>query len=192
MEQGPEAVLPLARCERLLVQEIDGEIAVFDLEANRIHHLNRAVAIVWQHCDGRTSVSDLAAHLSAVTGEEVSKNSVWMALRQLQESKLLTEDAGISKVYTRGELLLAAGAVAGGAMLLPVVTSLIVPTAALAAGSGVSPPPTCIPKSSHGCVVNTDCCNEFQGGVLTLGCCKPSGNSGTNVCGTINPNGKCA
>ena len=54
------ALLPRARQEELVVEELPDETLVYDLKRHKAHCLNRAAALVWQHCDGRTTSSDMA------------------------------------------------------------------------------------------------------------------------------------
>ena len=52
--------LPQARKEELLVHDLDDETLVYDLKRHRAHSLNRSAALVWRHCDGRTTLDGMA------------------------------------------------------------------------------------------------------------------------------------
>jgi len=54
---------PLARQDRLVVQELSEEVLVYDLDRHRAHCLNRTAALIWRHCDGSTSVAEMARRL---------------------------------------------------------------------------------------------------------------------------------
>ena len=49
----------------LEVNEVRDGLTVFDSVADRIHYLNQTAAVVFTLCDGRRSVSDMAAFLAA-------------------------------------------------------------------------------------------------------------------------------
>ena len=49
--------MPQARTSGLIVKEVDGEILIYDRETNKAHCLNQTAAKVWEHCDGKTTVS---------------------------------------------------------------------------------------------------------------------------------------
>jgi Coenzyme PQQ synthesis protein D (PqqD) len=48
----------------LEVNEVRDGLTVFDSVADRIHYLNQTAAIVFTLCDGRCSVTDMAAFLA--------------------------------------------------------------------------------------------------------------------------------
>jgi hypothetical protein len=50
--------LPFARTHQLIVQEVPDEVLVYDLDRHKAHCLNRTSAIVWKHCDGKTTVAE--------------------------------------------------------------------------------------------------------------------------------------
>jgi hypothetical protein len=125
---------PRARSEGLVVRELDGEVLVYDLERHRAVCLNRAAALVWRRCDGRTDVAGLARALGEELGEPAVEEVVWLALEQLGRDRLLGEamrrPARAARV-TRRELIRRLGLAA--AATLPLVTSVVVPTPAQAA-----------------------------------------------------------
>ena len=55
--------LPEARREDIVVQELPDETLVYDLKRHKALCLNRAAGLVWKHCDGRTSVAEMAVLL---------------------------------------------------------------------------------------------------------------------------------
>ncbi|MBA3352846.1 MAG: PqqD family protein, partial [Blastocatellia bacterium] len=52
---------PIARKNGLVVQEVPDEVLVYDLETNKAHCLNQSAAMIWRSCDGKNSVSEIAA-----------------------------------------------------------------------------------------------------------------------------------
>jgi hypothetical protein len=140
---------PKARAAGLVVREIADEVVVYDLERHRAVCLNRTAALVWKHCDGRTSVAGLSRLLAPELGSPGAEELVWLALEQLGRDRLLEERvarpaalAGVSRRELVRRLGLAAAA------SLPLVTSIIAPTAAQAAscketGASCSAPAEC-------------------------------------------------
>ena len=124
--------------------------------SHQAHCLNRTAALVFRNADGRRTVGDLARLLAAETGATVDHDVVRATLDRLREASLLEAGAdhpGPGVVAPAGtapadgsrrEMMRRVGL--GAAALLPVVTSILVPTPAEAAN-------TCIPASS--CPGNT-------------------------------------
>ncbi len=128
------ARLPRARKDKLVTTELGGEKLIYDERRDKAHCLNRTAAIVWEHCDGRTTVAEMARALERETGAAASSEMVWLALRQLERSHLLEEPvaspaqiAGMS----RREMVRRLGIAA--AVTIPLVTTIVAPTAAEAA-----------------------------------------------------------
>jgi hypothetical protein len=143
--------LPLARRDRLIVRELPDEVLVYDLERDKAHCLNNTAALVWRHCDGRTSVGELARILSRDAGVTVDEQIVWLALKQLYRDHLLVADvippARMSSL-SRRQMIRALGI--GVGVALPLVTTIIAPTPAQAL--------TCLP-SGMGCTGSEQCCS---------------------------------
>ena len=55
------ALMPRARQDELIVEELQDETLVYDLKRHKAHCLNRTSALVWRRCDGRTTVAEVAA-----------------------------------------------------------------------------------------------------------------------------------
>lgn len=56
---------PRARAE-LAVAEIDGEAVVYDEALYRLHHLNHSAALVFELCDGRATIVEMAEEIGDV------------------------------------------------------------------------------------------------------------------------------
>jgi hypothetical protein len=124
--------LPLARTDALVIKELQDEVLVYDLKRHKAHCLNQASAIVWQHCDGRTTVEQMASLLERELASAVDVDVVWLALTQLRRFHLLEEASpktGIIKV-TRRDLV---RKYIPAALVLPLILSIPSPTAAQAA-----------------------------------------------------------
>lgn len=144
--------VPSARTERLLIQELQDELLVYDLASNKAHCLNQTAALVWTHCDGKLSVSQIASVLENETGSQVDDQVVLLACHQLATCKLLQGEVlakSISSRLSRRDVIRRAGAAV--AVSLPVVSSIVAPGAVQAA--------TCIP-SGRACTTGAQCCSS--------------------------------
>jgi hypothetical protein len=94
MRDGDTQVLPLARTDQLVVQELPDEVLVYDLERHKAHCLNRASAAVWKRCDGRTTIAEMTRQLGRELAAPVDDDVVWLALGQLRRFHLLEEKSG--------------------------------------------------------------------------------------------------
>jgi hypothetical protein len=127
---------PKARREGLLIEELYEETLVYDTERDEACCLNRTAVLVWKHCDGETPVARLALMLEAEGVSPVDEGTVWLTLQQLDQAHLLQESMGQrqGRVRSTRRALLKLGI---AATVLPLVTSITVPTAAMAQ-SGVT------------------------------------------------------
>lgn len=134
MKQIALRVLPKMRRQDLVIDEMPDEVLVYDLERHKAHCLNLTAALVWKNCDGRTTPRDIARRLEKELQAACPEDVVWLALRQLESLHLLEQSitlpgrlAGIPRRQMMRTLGLAA------AVALPVVISIVSPTAADAA-----------------------------------------------------------
>jgi hypothetical protein len=155
--------LPRARKENLIVKEVDGEVLVYDLTTDKAHCLNNTSALVWSHCDGRNSVSDISQLLAAETKTEANDAIVWLALDEFQKFNLL-EGAPISPAYLSGmsrrQWVRNVGL---AALALPVIMSIAAPTPAQSASQCACVTPNCKPVGCP-CTLNVECTNKCTGG----------------------------
>jgi hypothetical protein len=129
-------MLPKARKDKLLVQEVGDELVVYDQERHKAHRLNRTAAFVWRHSDSQKTAADVAALIESELNIPANEELVWWTLNRLDKAHLLqervtrpTDAASIS----RRQVVRRLGLVGGLAALLPVVTSIVAPTPAMAA-----------------------------------------------------------
>lgn len=127
--------MPVARDDELLVEELPDEILVYDLRRHRAYCLNRTAALVWRHCDGKTTVGQTATRLRRALAAPADERMVWMALDRLGKVRLLREPASppTGAGYSRREVAQRLGLVGGLAILLPAITTLVAPLPAEAA-----------------------------------------------------------
>jgi hypothetical protein len=128
-----EQLAPEARKEGLVISKLSEEVLVYDLDRHKAHCLNKTAALVWERCDGKTTVGQLVQQLEYALKTPVDEEIVWLAINQLGKSRLLREKIApeTDRVrLSRRELIKRAGLAA--AIALPLVTSIIAPTAAQA------------------------------------------------------------
>ena len=128
-------MVPQARHEGLVVQELGDETIIYDEQRNHIHRLNRTAALVWRHCDGRRTADELARVVQDALGSPVSEEMIWLALDRLEKERLLQDRLARPETagqITRRQMLRKAALVGGATLLLPVVQSMVAPTPAMA------------------------------------------------------------
>ena len=168
--------LPVARDEGLLVEHVGDETVVFDADSKEAHCLSALAAVVFDSCDGRTSVDELAGIATARLGEPVDDERVLDALAQLEERDLM-EPRAPAGVTRRG--VIRKTAVMGGVVAAtPLITSILAPTsyAATTPGCGVNPENVqCCPCGRTGDGNKQDCCQIKSNINLQCVCVKAEG-----------------
>jgi hypothetical protein len=146
--------LPKARRNQLVRKELGREMLVYDRDSDQAHCLNATAARVWAHCDGRTTVAEMAQLLEDEMKTTVADEVVWFALEQLRRSRLLQEPwARPAQVEQMSRRVMVRRLGIAAAVTVPLVTSIIAPTAVAAA--------TCIlAQAGAPCVNNGDCCSD--------------------------------
>ena len=142
---------PQARKDGLVVQDLEDETLVYDLENHKAHCLNRAAATVWRLCDGTRDEASLARLLGKKMADAVDEDIVRLALRDLAAARLLREPLGSRPRISRRRLIQRLGQAAA----LPLVISIVSPTAAQAATCGAPVSPSACNAGAPGAV---GCC----------------------------------
>lgn len=122
---------PKSRYNKLIIQNLNEETLIYDLQTNKALCLNETASLVWQFCDGRHSVEDLAAALGRKLKNKVSNDFIWLALKQLEEQNLLQNGSPVkahSKHISRRESIKKIGA--ASMIALPIISTLVAPRAA--------------------------------------------------------------
>ena len=161
---------PVARKNGLVVRDLADEVVVYDQERHEAHCLNSTAATVFRNADGRRSVSDLALLLGADgPGAEAL---VEMALGQLGEARLLESGPSFASEpgLPRRDVMRRVGLAA--AVLLPLVTSILVPTPAEAAATCADGAGACSgqPDGTPCTCIGPPCLSSCLGGVCLAGC----------------------
>ncbi len=144
--------LPKARRSELITREVAGDLLVYDRKSDQAHCLNPTAAIVWARCDGLTTVAEMAQLLEDKMNSTAAKEVIWIALEQLGKFRLLEEPfvrPARRKRMSRRVLMKHLGIAA--AVSVPLVSSIVAPTAAAAA--------SCRANGTT-CTANSQCCSN--------------------------------
>jgi hypothetical protein len=128
-------ITPRARTNELLIEELEDELLVYDLAADRAHRLNATAAAVFRNADGTRSVADLVDVLAEEVGGLADEDLVLITLDGLVEAGLVEQYEQRSTKDTRTsrrKFIGRAGAVGAAAASLPIVHSIVAPTVAQA------------------------------------------------------------
>ena len=84
---------PLAKTKDLVVKRDTGELFIEDLVKNTEIHLNPTSAYVWEKCDEKRSVKEIADEMEFELGMNVSESVVEQAIAKLRSEDLISEMA---------------------------------------------------------------------------------------------------
>ena len=142
------SVGPRARTSQLVTRDLGDELLVYDLERHKAYCLNQVAMQVFRHCDGETTIPDMALRIGNALGMPVDEQAVRLGLVRLEKAHLL--DGAVAQIlYTsRREMLRTLGRAA--VVVVPLVTAITVPTSAQAAS-------VCLPAGSP-CTGPGQCC----------------------------------
>jgi hypothetical protein len=138
MSRGTLVRLPRARrSEDLIVEPLGDELLIYDNAANKAHRLNKSAALIWRHCNGRTSTEKVLKVL-AEAGLPADPGVVELAIAELTKAKLVEPEVDWSQVRFRSRrtLLKQLGFMTAAALALPIVQSIVAPSVAHAASCG--------------------------------------------------------
>lgn len=143
-------IMPQARRSGLIVKAVGGEILIYDQERNKAHCLNPTAAEIWKYCDGETTLTAACQLLSVDLNTRVDEELVKYAVDQFFSDHLLEENnvppAFMISGMNRRQVVRTLGLAA--LVAVPLVTSIVAPTPALAAsplpaGSSCTDPSEC-------------------------------------------------
>lgn len=172
-------MLPCARFENLVVQELKDEVLVCDLKSNQVFCLNQTAGEVWKLCDGKTEVKDISQILSRKLKTNVSDEMVLFSLNELSKHDLLADKVSSEIIagFSRREVIKQIGL--SSMIALPLISSVVMPRAVHAASS-------C--NNDSECAVG-ECCNTTINACNTAGSngciCSSSGDCDSRCC-TVN------
>lgn len=132
-----ESDYPRAVSDDLVIQELKGELLIYNLITHKAFCLNETSALVWKACDGMKSVSEISREVSKNLKSPVDEDFIWLAIDGLKKDELLIENENIEITFnglSRREMIRKVGLAT--AVALPIVSSLVAPAAAQAQSSG--------------------------------------------------------
>ena len=135
-----------------IVVEVLHETLVYHKENHRAHCLNRTAAEVWKLCDGKKTVAEITKTLAQESKSPVEEELVWLTLRRLSKAGLLVKQKRQEQIL--GSRRAVMRKIGMAAMALPIVTSILVPTAQAAVSCSVTGEP-CNPRPccpGHVCI----------------------------------------
>lgn len=145
-------IKPHARADELVVRDMDNEVLIYDLNTDEAITLNLFAAAVWRAADGtRTTAAIIAKLHDEMPGDVVTDEAVWRALDMLSCCDLLQERVMAPADRTRRELVKTLGL---GAVAVPIVAMISVPSAAQAASCGCVSPSNCLTQTACSSTVN--------------------------------------
>lgn len=146
-----EKIKPLSRRDDLVIQELNGEVLIYDLRSNKAFCLNETSARVWQACDGNNTVSDISRAIG-------SDDLVWLALNDLKKEKLVEHDLPTPSKFegmTRRQVVKNIGL--SSLLALPIIAGMTAPAAAQT-GTCMQDFPGCTPNGMT-CASDSSCCS---------------------------------
>lgn len=126
--------MPKARDKDVVVQQLGDEVLVYDLKSNQAFCLNETSALIWQMCDGQTSVSDMSRRLTGEFKESAGEDLVWFAIDELKRSNLIANSAEFTnrfEGFNRRDVIKKVGL--ASMIALPLISAMIAPSAVNAA-----------------------------------------------------------
>lgn len=125
---------PLALMDNIMTQDYADETLIYNLKTNKMFHLNETSSLIWQFCDGRSSIDQISRKVSQKLNSYTSHEIVWLALQQLHQNGLLAHNFGLEanlKRVSRRDMIIKAGLAT--MVAFPLITSVIAPSAVSAA-----------------------------------------------------------
>lgn len=160
---------PQTRGNDLAVQTIDQQVLVYDFRTNKAYCLNQTSSMIWNLCNGKNSITEIAGQLSRNLKEPVTEDVVRLALDDFKKENLLQENERFATDFnglSRRQVIRKIGL--ASMIALPVIYSIVAPSAANAQSGGARLGAAC----GSGCAAGLACRNiNFIGGGPT--CCVP-------------------
>ena len=150
--------LPAARSDEIVSRAVDNELLIYDRRRDKAHCLNSTAAAIWRHCDGRSTVGEIAHAIARETGGAADETVVQLGLEELSRRHLLTAAPLHPAPVSRREAVRRIGL--GAAIALPIVMTITAPTA-VQAGS--------CRAGGASCGTGSQCCSGVCSGGTCLG-----------------------
>ena len=117
----------------IVVQKAGDETLLYNLKTNKALCLNETSALIWEVCDGKTSISEIAEQIGKRLKKPVTEELVWLAFDQLAKENLLDHADGLQNNFedlSRREVIRKVGF--ASVVALPIITSVVAPRASYA------------------------------------------------------------
>ena len=151
----------MIRQEDLVVQDLNGEVLIYDLKRDKAFCLNETAALVWQACDGSNTLGDIGRRIG-------NEDLAWLALNDLKELRLIEHTITPPSKFRgmpRREVITKISV--GSILALPMIAALYAPAAAQA-GSDIASATCGLPCSMNsGCELTRP---GMGGGGMTSDC----------------------
>jgi hypothetical protein len=166
MNKSP--VLPKLRKANLVVRELSGETLIYNLETHRTFCLNETALLILDQCDGTTTIDQAVAALRGEANSQLTAELIWTTIQECRE--LLDDIVETPMGHISRRRLLQTATALG--IALPIVSSLVAPTAAYAQSCAGDQQPCNInsPNCCSGAV-----CVETDGRLAVCVGCTPLG-----------------
>jgi hypothetical protein len=166
-------VKPLARSRDLIIEEVEGEVLIYDENSETAHSLAPEAAQVWRACDGQTPI-DVLTDDTGLDADTVNR-----ALAELQSRGLLA-DGHSGNVLTRRDLSINVAKVGAAVAAAPLIVSI---KPAVAEAQTTPTPEVCAQYNAESC----SSCDE----VIGCCCCCQEG-FGESACKLCFPESTCS
>ncbi len=118
---------PEARTSGIVVEEIDGEILVYDLARDEAHCLKDLTALVWRAADGHTPVDLIVERVKRQSTSAIADEDVRAALESLSDAHLLVSPIewprmGVAHIPEMMPRAIAVGAITLGSAMSSMVS----------------------------------------------------------------------
>lgn len=118
------------RVEGVQIERAADEILAVNTAGSEAHALNQSAAVVYDLCDGKTSPAQMAAELQRRTGLPADEGIVNLALAELVDAGLVLLDSPEPPPSpSRRSLLIRFALTGAAAAMLPVVETIVLPSA---------------------------------------------------------------
>lgn len=159
---------PLARQKDIVVQQTNDEVLVYDLKTNKALCLNETSAAIWQFCNGKNDVAEIAQKFQTQSAQPIPIELVKITLEKLNKENLLENyhpQTDKMDKTSRREMIRKIGLAT--AIAFPIITSVIAPTAVSAASCGAGE--TYCSQQSLGFIIAPEGCKDLQNGTPITG-----------------------
>lgn len=160
-----KSIRPRARTNRLVTRDLGDELLVYDLDRHKAYCLNQIAMQVFRHCDGKTTIPEMARRIGDAVSMPVSEDVVRLGLARLEKIHLLDDAVTQVVLASRREILSTLGRAT--VVVMPLVTAIAVPTSAQAQATGVCP------TLGQPCKSTADCGNPSMCKCNPPGFCMP-------------------